>query len=88
MCCANYTKYRVGDWVGSPKYHVTSQQSRIWMKICFLSGARHFKSAEQRLIYDLFCHYDKEARPVLKFNDSVKVVFEMKLVQVVLVVSQ
>eukprot|EP00794_Sanderia_malayensis_P005305 gene5305-5974_t len=42
-----------------------------------------FKSAEQKLLYDLLCHYDKEARPVMKFNESVKVSFEIKLVQVV-----
>ncbi|XP_065071216.1 neuronal acetylcholine receptor subunit alpha-10-like [Rhopilema esculentum] len=43
------------------------------------------RTEEQRLLKDLLCNYDKEARPVLEYNDSVIVTFEMKLIQVVLV---
>eukprot|EP00112_Aurelia_sp_Birch-Aquarium-sp1_P016595 Seg378.9 transcript_id=Seg378.9/GoldUCD/mRNA.D3Y31 product="Neuronal acetylcholine receptor subunit alpha-7" protein_id=Seg378.9/GoldUCD/D3Y31 len=46
-------------------------------------GTRPSRSDEQRLLYDLLCHYDKESRPVKTFNSTLVVRFELKLIQVV-----
>ena len=50
------------------------------------AGKRHIRSDEERLLHDLLCAYDKEARPVANNSWTLTVTFELKLIQVVLVV--
>ena len=52
------------------------------------AGKAKLRSDEERLLHDLLCTYDKEVRPVDNNTEAVEVTFELKLIQVVVVVSK